>query len=186
MSQRTKKPHPSANPKIPDQPPDTPALRDPSLNFSYNISRGETGVLTFEPYKSLILPYWRFRTVCIAQQSSQSLWSIFNSYCQRGDFVGADMTRKFIQMGMTRSKRYANHRGGRKYREDGNVLPKWAEDARYEDEDPGEKRKREEKEEASEIFKQYWRRCLDDAKYLQLKEEWLKGKREYQKRSNAK
>lgn len=26
-----------------------------------------------------------------------------------------DMTRKFLQMGMTRARRYANHKGGRKY-----------------------------------------------------------------------
>ena len=25
------------------------------------------------------------------------------------------MARKFLQMGMTRAKRYANHKGGRKY-----------------------------------------------------------------------
>ena len=31
------------------------------------------------------------------------------------DFVGADMARKFLQMGFTRARRYANHRGGKKY-----------------------------------------------------------------------
>jgi len=73
------------------------------------------------------------------------LWSIFISYCDRGDFVGADMTRKFIQTGLTRSKRYANHKGGRKYGPNGKVLDKWTGD----DVDG----KRKEKEEASEIFK---------------------------------
>ena len=29
--------------------------------------------------------------------------------------MGADMARKFLQMGYTRARRYANHRGGRKY-----------------------------------------------------------------------
>lgn len=71
------------------------------------------GVLSFEPYKSLILPYWAFRTVPVAQNSARVLWDIFESYVDRHDFVGADMTRKFIQMGMTRAKRYANHKGGR-------------------------------------------------------------------------
>lgn len=71
------------------------------------------GVLSFEPYKSLILPYWAFRTVPIAQNSADVLWAIFKSYVQRDDFVGADMTRKYIQMGMTRARRYANHKGGR-------------------------------------------------------------------------
>ena len=32
-----------------------------------------------------------------------------------GDFVGADMARKYLQMGFTRARRYANHPGGKKY-----------------------------------------------------------------------
>ena len=39
------------------------------------------------------------------------------------DGVGMDMARKFLQMGFTRSRRYANHKGGRKYDADGNVRP---------------------------------------------------------------
>lgn len=97
----------------PDPPLDTPALRDDEIKFSYEIARGEMGVLSFEPYKSLVLPYWKFRTVPIAQNSAEVLWDIFETYLDRKDFVGADMTRKFIQMGMTRAKRYANHKGGR-------------------------------------------------------------------------
>lgn len=98
---------------VPNPPLDTPALEDKELCFDYEIARGETGVLSFEPYKSLILPYWAFRTVPIAQNSAEVLWEIFRSYVERQDLVGADMTRKFIQMGMTRAKRYANHKGGR-------------------------------------------------------------------------
>jgi hypothetical protein len=93
----------------------TPALESTSLRMSYRIARGEQGVLTFEPYKSILLPHWRFRTVPIAQHSSSTLKSCFDHYVKAGDFVGADMARKFIQMGMTRAKRYANHKGGRKY-----------------------------------------------------------------------
>lgn len=98
---------------VPDPPLDTPALRDSELCYSYDIARGEMGVLSFEPYKSLILPYWAFRTVPIAENSAEVLWAIFESYVRRDDFVGADMTRKYIQMGMTRARRYANHKGGR-------------------------------------------------------------------------
>ena len=152
---------------------DAPALEDKQLCFSYEIARGEIGVLSFEPYKSLILPYWAFRTVPIAEKSAEALWSIFESYIQRHDLVGADMTRKFIQMGMTRAKRYANHKGGRKYGADGKQLAKWT----GEDADG----KRKEKEEASEIFKGYWRRCLDSEKYVQLRVEWSKAKKEYLK-----
>lgn len=97
--------------EVPDPPLATPALENLDLCYSYAIARGEMGVLTFEPYKSLILPFWAFRTVPIAKNSAEVLWAIFVSYCERKDFVGADMSRKFIQMGLTRSKRYANHKG---------------------------------------------------------------------------
>lgn len=97
----------------PKPPLDTPALHDDSIRLSYEIARGEMGVLSFEPYKSLILPYWAFRTVPIAENSAAVLWAIFESYVDRGDFVGADMTRKYIQMGMTRARRYANHKAGK-------------------------------------------------------------------------
>ncbi|KAL6248155.1 hypothetical protein RBB50_004410 [Rhinocladiella similis] len=150
---------------------DTPALTDQGLCYSYEIARGEMGVLSFEPYKSLILPYWAFRTVSIAQKSAQVLWTIFESYVERGDLVGADMTRKFIQMGMTRARRYANHKGGRKYDKNGEQLDKWTGD------DVGGKRK--EKEEASEIFKGYWRRCIECEKYARLKKDWAQAKKEY-------
>ena len=76
----------------------TPAVTDKPLRMSYRIGRGEQGVLTFEPYKSILLPLWRFRTKEIAQQSSQDLWERFEEYDRDGDFVGMDMTRKFIQM----------------------------------------------------------------------------------------
>jgi hypothetical protein len=33
------------------------------------------------------------------------------------------VARKYLQMGFTRARRYANHRSGRKHGEDGAVLP---------------------------------------------------------------
>lgn len=40
---------------------------------------------------------------------------MFLQYKEQNDFVGMDMARKFLQMGYTRSRRYANHATGRKY-----------------------------------------------------------------------
>ena len=40
---------------------------------------------------------------------------MFLTYLKARDFAGADMARKFLQMGWTRARRYANHKGGRKY-----------------------------------------------------------------------
>ncbi len=81
----------------------------------YRIGRGEQGVLTIEPYKSEILPNWRFKTPEIARESSQKIYEMFLEYKKQKDFVGMDMARKFLQMGITRARRYTNHPSGKKY-----------------------------------------------------------------------
>ena len=89
----------------------------------YRIGRGEQGVLMAEPYKSKIVKNWRFRTPDIATQSSRTIYAMFEAYLAEGDFPGADMARKFLQMGWTRARRYANHPSGVKYDDDRNVRP---------------------------------------------------------------
>lgn len=90
------------------------------------------------------------------------------------------MSRKFIQMGMTRARRYANHKGGRKYAKDtGQKLEKWAGGSEE------EARKRKEKEDSSEVFKAVWRRCIEDEDYKTLKQEWAQTKREFVKAKSA-
>jgi len=81
----------------------------------YRVGKGEQGVLLVEPYKGEILPHWRFRTPEVAQESATTIYGLFEAYLTQHDFVGADMARKFLQMGYTRARRYANHRGGKKY-----------------------------------------------------------------------
>lgn len=81
----------------------------------YRVGKGEQGVLLVEPYKSEILPHWRFKTPDIAKKSSQKIYEMFLEYKSQGDFVGMDLSRKFLQMGITRSRRYANHPSGKKY-----------------------------------------------------------------------
>jgi hypothetical protein len=81
----------------------------------YRTGIGEQGVLLVEPYKSEILPVWRFKTPAIAKESSSKIYKLFLHYKSEKDFVGMDMARKFLQMGYTRSRRYANHKSGKKY-----------------------------------------------------------------------
>ncbi len=81
----------------------------------YQVGIGEQGVLLVEPYKSEIVQHWRFRTPAIAKISSEKIYKMFLEYKKQNDFVGMDMSRKFLQMGYTRSRRYANHATGRKY-----------------------------------------------------------------------
>ena len=69
----------------------------------YRVGIGEQGVLLVEPYKSEILPHWRFRTPDIARESAQKIYTLFLEYKAQEDFVGMDMARKFLQMGYTRS-----------------------------------------------------------------------------------
>lgn len=81
----------------------------------YRTGVGEQGVLLVEPYKSEILPCWKFRTPALAKSSASKIYSLFLQYKKQDDFVGMDMARKFLQMGYTRSRRYANHKSGKKY-----------------------------------------------------------------------
>ena len=81
----------------------------------YRVARGEQGVFQVEPYRSEILPSWRFATPDDARESSAAIVAKFEAYLAAGDFVGADMARKYLQMGYTRARRYARHPGGRKY-----------------------------------------------------------------------
>jgi hypothetical protein len=124
----------------------------------YQVGRGEQGVLLVEPYKSELLPHWRFRTPALAQESAQTIYALFLEYKDAGDFVGMDMARKFLQMGYTRSRRYANHGSGWKYdpatRE---VLPQetdW---------------ETNEKAESARIFYVYYVKVKEDAVYQQSK-----------------
>jgi hypothetical protein len=84
--------------------------RHPEL---YRIGKGEQGVLLVEPYRGELLPHWRFKTVAEAKESSATIFEMFLAYLKADDFPGADMARKFLQMGWTRARRYANHKGGR-------------------------------------------------------------------------
>lgn len=47
------------------------------------------------------------------------------------------------------------------------------------DGDPDGKRK--EKEDAAEVFKGYYQRAMKDARYIELREQWRKEKREFEK-----
>jgi hypothetical protein len=81
----------------------------------YRVGRGEQGVLLVEPYKGEILPHWRFKTPDAARSSAAKIYALYEGYRAARDFVGMDMARKYLQMGWTRSMRYAGHRTGKKY-----------------------------------------------------------------------
>jgi hypothetical protein len=129
----------------------------------YIVGRGEQGVLIAEPYKSEILPYWRFATPDIARVSAQKIFVLFEEYKIADDFVGMDMARKFLQMGFTRSRRYANHASGQKYAANNTVDPQ----------DEGSEQSL--KAESARIFKYYYDRARTDETYLKFKREHRVG-----------
>ena len=129
----------------------------------YKVGRGQQGVLTCEPYKSEICQHWRFKTPELAKQSSTKILKMFYDYLEQGDFVGADMAKKFLHMGFTRSRRYANHRNGKKWIKENNqwkILPQEP-DAMDCD-----------KAKSAEIFKQSWVEARTNKQYLKMKKEW--------------
>tara|TARA_R100000458_G_C8272263_1_gene247063 strand:- start:1966 stop:2427 length:462 start_codon:yes stop_codon:yes gene_type:complete len=135
---------------------------NPDINYQqnpgmYHVGRGQQGVLICEPYKSEICAHWRFKTVPEAKWSSQKILSMFYSFLDNDDFVGADMAKKFLHMGFTRSRRYANHRDGRKYAEDGSVLPQESDAMTCE------------KACSARVFRAAWQEARENIKYLRLK-----------------
>ncbi len=128
----------------------------------YKVGKGEQGVLLCEPYKSEILPHWRFKDASISKISSTKIFDLFQAYLAKADFVGADMARKFLQMGYTRARRYANHAGGRKYNpQNGEELPRSPEDPV--------------KAESAAIFRKKWQEAESNSVYKKMKADWKKN-----------
>ena len=123
----------------------------------YVVGRGQQGVLICEPYKSEICEHWRFKTVPEAEVSSRKILEMFHEYLAIEDFVGADMAKKFLHMGFTRSRRYANHRDGKKYAPDGSVIPQEADAMTCE------------KAQSAAIFREAWKLARENKTYLSMK-----------------
>ena len=117
----------------------------------YRIGRGEQGVFHAEPYKGELLPLWSFKDEEAARRSSERIYKKFLEYRSAGDFVGMDVARKYLQMGWTRSLRYAKYKGGDKSRPREGLDP--------------------EKSRGAEVYRRKWRAASEDEEYLRLKEE---------------
>tara|TARA_R100000005_G_C4977961_1_gene188701 strand:- start:435 stop:905 length:471 start_codon:yes stop_codon:yes gene_type:complete len=135
---------------------------NPKVNYRkhpelYHIGKGQQGVLICEPYKSEICRHWRFKTVREAQSSSQKILDMFYGFVEQGDFVGADMAKKYLHMGFTRARRYANHRDGKKYAIDGTILPQEPDALTCE------------KAESARVFYACWKEARENKTYLQMK-----------------
>ena len=137
---------------------------DKKVRKLYRIGRGEQGVLLVRPYTNDICKYWRFKTLKEAEVSSQKIFDMYLDYRIQKDFVGMDMCRKFLEMGFTRARRYANHKDGNKYDSNGKVKPQekdWA---------------TSEKAKSARRFKEFRDLVTKDEFYISLRKQW----REYE------
>ena len=126
----------------------------------YRIGRGEQGVLLVRPYTDVICRHWRFKTLKEAKVYSQKIFDMYLDYRIQKDFVGMDMCRKFLEMGFTRARRYANHKDGKKYGKDGKILPQekdWA---------------TSEKAKSAQRFKDFRDLVTQDEFYISMRKKW--------------
>jgi len=144
---------------------------DPEIRGLYRIGRGEQGVLLVRPYTHIICEHWRFRNIEVAEKSSRAIYGLFSMYKENKDFIGMDMCRKFLEMGFTRARRYANHKSGQKYatkppyyhtgdRGGAPILPQ-EKDALT-----------NEKAQAASIFKTVRDIVATDPEYVKMRKEW--------------
>ena len=134
---------------------------DPETRKLYRIGRGEQGVLLVRPYTNNICAHWRFVDETTARKSADKIYQMFCEFRTKRDFIGMDMARKFLEMGFTRARRYANHSSGRKYdKTSGKVRPQekdWRTST---------------KAKSAAIFKQMREKVTNDAIYQSLRKQW--------------
>ena len=126
----------------------------------YRIGRGEQGVLLVRPYTNIICNHWRFKTPTEAVKSANKIFSMYLDYRDAGDFIGMDMCRKFLEMGFTRARRYANHKDGKKYNKDGSVKPQESDALTSK------------KAESAKIFRYYRNVLTSDTTYVTMRKAW--------------
>ena len=126
----------------------------------YRIGRGEQGVLLVRPYTDDICKHWRFKTPGEAISSATKILHLYHIYKTKSDFVGMDMCRKFLEMGFTRARRYANHKDGKKYNDDGSIKPQ----------EPDALTSKKAK--SARIFKEVRDKVAKDPIYVKMRKHW--------------
>jgi hypothetical protein len=123
----------------------------------YRPTDDERGAFKVEPYKSELLPLWGIATLGEAREGAAAIREKFEEYRADGDLVGMDMARKYLQMGWTRSLRYAKYPGGRKYDDGGDEREprEWYD---------------EEKREISLVYREHLDAVREDGTYRDLRE----------------
>lgn len=147
-------------------------------------TKGEVGVLSYN-YSKIISKYWRFKTPELAKQSANKIYNIFLNHMDKlknyldlvnqnkpskrviNIFIKADICRKFLQMGYTRSMRYYYHKSGQKWKK---VNNKWIQLP---------KDYNKEKYDSAMIFKYYLNKAKANKVYIQVKNYFNKLPQEF-------
>lgn len=137
--------------------PDIDYRKEPQ---KYRVGKGAQGVLICEPYKSELMPHWHFKTPQRAEKSSTILYKMFEEYLKTGEFVGADLARKFLQMGYTRVRRYAHDKSG--------IMDDKNQDSALNGKGPGDLLNAK----SAAIFYQKWQEAEAHPHYAALKKAW--------------
>ena len=134
---------------------------EPDTRRKYRIGRGEQGVLLVRPYTNDICAHWRFVDETTARKSADTIYQMFCRFKTQGDFIGMDMARKFLEMGFTRARRYANHSSGRKYHQGTRKVRPQEKDWRTNT-----------KAKSAAIFKEVRDKAAYDTEYQAMRKEW--------------
>ena len=126
----------------------------------YRIGRGEQGVLLVRPYTNDICAHWRF-------VNETALTNLLIKYTKCSVTTSPDRIslvwtwlRKFLEMGFTRARRYANHPSGKKYDAEGNCTPQSADHLTCE------------KARSATIFKKKRDLAAKDPIYIEMRKSW--------------
>ncbi|PSP90897.1 DUF4385 domain-containing protein [Halobacteriales archaeon QS_4_66_20] len=125
---------------------------------AYEIGRGEEGAFKVQPYKDELLELWTIKTLDSAKEAAERIYEQFEQYKRNDEFPGMDMARKYLQMGWTRSLRYAKYPGGRKYDDGTEREPQeWYDEEKYD---------------ISQVYREYLDRVRNDETYQRRREQW--------------
>ena len=152
---------------------------------TYNL-KGEIGVLSYK-YSKKVHPHWKFKTPELAKKSAKDIYTLFldNVNLSKTDyykinngimsdrlikkFIKADICKKFLLMGYTRSMRYYYHKSGVKW---GQKNGKWY--VLPFDFDPDKKI-------SALIFKKVYEQAKNNDTYLALRTYFKKNYHKYTK-----
>ncbi|WRT67182.1 uncharacterized protein IL334_004148 [Kwoniella shivajii] len=132
--------------------------------LTYKATKNEVGVFTTRGYSEDIKPLWKFKNEEEATRAAEGIWKLFKGYRDKNDFVGMDICRKFIQMGRTRSLRYALRPGGKKY--DSQTGKEFKRSGKIYDQG---------KLDGANVYEDYLGKCWDDLKYKKSWDGWRDG-----------